>query len=86
MVICLGRSADLHMAQLIPLPLTVSCLSKIEIGFTFLVLAYPGNCGQNPESSKTDVRASAHACVRVCVCVCVQYSFYFMCMGSLTGD
>jgi len=41
-VICLERGADLHMAQLIPLPLTVSCSSKIQIGFTFLVLAYPG--------------------------------------------
>jgi len=29
------------MAQLMPLPLTVSCSSKIQIGFTFLVPAYP---------------------------------------------
>jgi len=36
-VICLERGADLHMAQLMPLPLTVSCFSKIQIGFTFLV-------------------------------------------------
>jgi len=42
MVICLERGADLHMAQLMPLPLTVSCFSKIQIGFTFLVLAFPG--------------------------------------------
>jgi len=34
-VICLERVADLHMAQLMPLPLTVSCFSKIQIGFTF---------------------------------------------------
>ena len=33
MVICLERGADLHMAQQIPLPLTVSCFSKIQIGF-----------------------------------------------------
>ena len=32
-VICLERGADLHMAQLMPLPLTVSCVSKIQIGF-----------------------------------------------------
>ena len=38
-VICLEREADVHMAQLMPLPLTVSCFSKIQIGFTFLVLA-----------------------------------------------
>ena len=41
MVICLERDADLHMAQLMPLPLTVSCFSKIQIGFTFLVPAHP---------------------------------------------
>jgi len=40
-VICLERGADLHMAQLMPLPLTVSCFSKIQIGLTFLVTAYP---------------------------------------------
>ena len=37
MVICLERGADLHMSQLMPLPLTVSCFNKIQIGFTFLV-------------------------------------------------
>jgi len=36
----------LHMAQLMPLPLTVSCSSKIQIGFTFLVPAYPGCLGK----------------------------------------
>ena len=45
-VICLQRGADLHMAQLIPLPLTVSCFSKIQIGFTFLVPAHPGSPGK----------------------------------------
>jgi len=39
MVICLEQGADLHMFQLMPLPLTVSCFSKIQIGFTFLVPA-----------------------------------------------
>ena len=58
MVICLERGADLHMAQLMPLPLTVSCFSKIEIGFTFLVPAYLGIVpGKRP--------------LNVCVCVCV---------------
>jgi len=42
-----GWGADLHMAQLKPLPLTISCFSKIQIGFTFLVPAYPGNPGQS---------------------------------------
>jgi len=34
-VICLERGADLHIAQLMPLPLTVSCFSKIQIGLPF---------------------------------------------------
>jgi len=55
-VICLELGADLHMAQLMPLPLTVSCFSKIEIGFAFLVPAYPGS-------------PRKRAVKRVCVCV-----------------
>jgi len=47
------------MAQRISLPLTVSCFRKIQIGFTFLVLAHPGSPGQR-------------AVKRVCVCVCVK--------------
>ena len=61
MVICLERGADLHTAQLMPLPLTVCCFSKIQIGFTFLVPAQLGSPGQ---------RAVKRLCVRVCVCVC----------------
>ena len=44
--ICLEWCADLHMAQLMPLPLTVSCFSKIQIGFTFLVPAHLGSPGK----------------------------------------
>jgi len=33
-VICLERGA-VHMAQLMPLPLTVSCFSKIQVGLPF---------------------------------------------------
>ena len=43
MVICLERGADLHMAQLMPLPLTISFSGKIQIGFTFLVPAHLGS-------------------------------------------
>jgi len=57
MVICLERGVDLHMVQLMPLPLTVSCFSKIQIGFTFLVPVHPGSPGKEP--------------LNVCVCVCV---------------
>jgi len=45
-VVCLEQGADLHVAQLMPLPLTVSCFSKIEIGFTFLVPAHLGSPGK----------------------------------------
>jgi len=65
MVICLEQGADLHMAQLMPLPLTESCFSKIQIGFTFLVPAHPGGPG------KTAVK---RVCVCVCVCVCCSLS------------
>ena len=34
------------MAELMPLPLTVSCFSKIQIGFTYLVPAHPGSPGK----------------------------------------
>ena len=57
MVICLERGADLHIAQRMPLPLTVSCFSKIQIGFTSLVPAHLGSPGKR-------------AVKRVCVCVC----------------
>ena len=45
MVICLERGADLHMAQLMPLPLAVSYFSRIQIGFSFLVPAHLGSLG-----------------------------------------
>ena len=61
MVICLERGADLHMAQLMPLLLTISCFSKIQIGFTFLVPAHTGSPGQR-------------AVKRVCVCVTAHVS------------
>ena len=61
-VICLERDADLHTAQLMPLPLTVSCFFKIQIGFTFLVLAHVGSPGKR-------------AVKRVCVCVVARSLF-----------
>ena len=64
MVVCLEQGANLHMAQLMPLPLTVSCFSKIQIGFTFLVPAHLGSPGKR-------------AVKRVCVCVCVYRMPYF---------
>jgi len=48
MVICPQQVADLHMALLTPLPLTFSCFSKIQIGFTFLALAHSGTPEKGP--------------------------------------
>ena len=62
MVICLERGADLHMAQLMPLPLAVSCSSKVQIGFTFLVPAHLGSPGKKP----------LNGCVCVCVCILIS--------------
>ena len=58
MVICLERGAYLHMAQMMPLPLTVSFFCKIQTGFTFLALAHLGSPRQRVVK-------------RVCVCVLV---------------
>jgi len=65
LVICLELGADLHMAKLMLLPLTVSCFSKFQIGFTFLVPAHPGSRGK---------RAIKWVCV--CVPVCPLEHFF----------
>jgi len=64
--ICLEQGEDLLM----PLPLTVSCFSKIHIGFTFLVPAQPGSPGQR-------------AVKRVCVCVFVILHIYERLLANL---
>jgi len=63
------------MAQLMPLPLTVFCFSKIQIAFTFLVPAYLGSPGKI-------------AIKRVCVCVCVKYpeNYVFLCEQHLIDE
>jgi len=58
-VICLELGADLHMAQLMPLPLPISCFIKIQIGYTFLVPAHLGSPGK---------RAVKWVCVIVFIC------------------
>ena len=68
MVICLDRDADLHVAHLMPLPLTASCFSKIQIGFAFLVPAYPGSPGKRAVKQ---------------VCVCVFFFFLQLCLPSV---
>jgi len=62
-VVCLERGADLHMAQ--PMPLTVPCFGKVQIGFTFLVPARPGSPGQRAVK-RVCVRSAVHALRTVC--------------------
>ena len=69
MVIGLERGADLHMAQLIPLPLTVSCFSKIQIGLPFwywLTRVVPDKGPLNG-----------------CVCVCEENSNVFLAIQAV---
>ena len=64
------KYTKLHMAQLMPLPLTVSCFSKIQIGFTFLVPAHLGSPGKGPLNG--------------CVCVFRLFTFsdlYWVCLS-----
>jgi len=72
-VICLEPGTDLHMAQLMPLPLTVSCFSQIQIGYTFLIPAHLGSPGKGP----------LNGCVWVCVCA---DSFAFSALTLLVGQ
>ena len=90
-VICLERGADLHIAQLMPLPLTVSCFSKIQIGYTFLVLDHPGSPGQRAFKR---VCVCVRACMRVhawrthactCVCWCVYFTACCTHIASVCG-
>jgi len=56
-VICLERGADFHMAQLMPLSLTVSCFSEVQIWFRPTRVV--------PEKGSLNVCVCA--CVRACV-------------------
>ena len=71
MVICLEQGADLHIAQLMPLPLTVSCFSKIQIGFTFLIPAHLGSPGKRAVKQE-------FVCVtcQIVACVALLYSLH----------
>ena len=68
-VICLEWGTDLHMAQLMPLPLTVSCFSEIQIAFTVLVPAHPVVPEKGPLNG----------------CVCVHQSKILTCTLSTVG-
>jgi len=63
----------LHMAQLMPLTLTVTCFSKIQIGFTFLVVAHLGSPGKR-------------AVKRVCVCLCNVYTHKYTVVMAVAAN
>ena len=77
-VICLEQAADLHIAQLMPLPLTVSCFSEIQTGFTFLVPAYPGNPGQRPLNGCVGVIVCNRACLNTTHLFCFRLWIYYI--------
>jgi len=63
----LERDADLHMAQLMPLPLTISCSSKSRLVLTCLVLPFWYLLTQ----VDPDIFQKSSKTVCVCVCVCL---------------
>jgi len=78
MVICLEWGAnDLHMVQLIPLPAVISCFIKIQIGLTFLMLAYPHCPEKQPLNwclSVNNFFVMCHSvsayCCKICAAMC----------------
>jgi len=83
-VICLERGADLHMAQLMPLPLTVSCFSKIQIGFTFLVPAHPRNPGKRADKRVCDKIVNYTLFLFLEIIKCAQQQHLFSALSSRT--
>jgi len=73
LVVCLERGAELHVAQRMPLPLTISCFSKIQIGFTFLVPAHLGCRGKGP----------LNGCC--CCCSLTAFSAFMLLVGQQEG-
>jgi len=74
-VIGLERGADLHTSQLMPLPPTVSCFSKIQIGFTFLVpdaLPAPNQQRQSTEG-QSELKLLAKSSNMLSCCVAVKF-------------
>jgi len=64
------------MAQLMPLPLTVSCFSKIQIGFTFLVPAHLGSPG------KRAIKRVLNVCLLPVIIYTQTFPFYFLYLVS----
>ena len=78
MVICLERGADFHVAQLMPLPLTVSCFSKIQVSLTFLLPAHLGGPVQ-----RADKRVCVHTYVKADMNPCLELNEWRMTENSI---
>jgi len=87
MVICLERDADLHMAQVMPLPLTVSCFGKMQIGFTFLVPAYLSSPGLLDGCSSSFIHRRKDVCpvTNLLTCNCEPWPILESHLVSLEG-
>jgi len=70
---CLGQGADLHMAQLMLLQLSISCSSKsrlvIPSWFYISGASLPGYSWTKSEGHKKIACVCVCVCVSVCVCV-----------------
>jgi len=64
------------------LPLTVSCFSKIQIGFTILVLAHPGSPGKRAVKRVSLLHTHTHVPV-----LCLSYTHtYWYSVGQSVND
>jgi len=90
MVMCLGRGADLHMAQLMPLPLTIYYSRRKPDWFYLSGASCPGwsrTKSKRAINGCVCVRACVRACVRLCVYVafCIV-AFYCSCIRTNERD
>ena len=80
MVMCPGQGADLHMAQLMPLPLNISCFSESRLVLPcWFYLSSPGSPGYSQTKSKRAIKW---------LCVCVYWlplsAIYILIFGCWT--
>jgi len=76
----------MHMAQLMPLPLTVSCSSKIQIGFTFPVPAHLGSPGQRAVNVCFSTGNGQPREPALCQLYCRPLQLPFLCVYTLQGN
>jgi len=81
-IICLGQGADLHMAQLMPVPLAVSCSSKSRLVLPFWCLLTWVVPDRIQEGRKM---VCVCVCVRACMHACVCVLSHFMLLVGLSA-